>query len=440
MSTAISALPTAAAFNATDYVAAIIWNGSAFVTSKLPKSLVPIGATIVQTKLPLKGDNNSPGNALAQAIQNVGNVATATIAVGTDVVVFTAALTAPCVLTLPAISGMPPGHLIAIRDPGGFVSSTNTVSIARAGADTINGAAANVTVLAAPRGTALVTAGNALTDWGFQLPIGISLLPLKGLNNGLAGPITSFAVGNVTTATIPAGTNLVYFTTALTAPCVLTMPASAGYTIPDSIFFLDGTGAVGTVNTVSVVRAGSDLVNGVSTNVLILNGARSFAEICLGASGGWGLVGQTASAARSVVGVIDGSTAPAGSVGEPITSVIAVGSAVALTTLVAANVTSISLTAGEWDVYGVLDLHPAATTTISQVQGGPSATTGTLGTQDQFFTDTHAIPAGLADPAWVIPRVRVRVSATTTYFLVAKATFAVSTLSAYGSLIAIRAR
>jgi predicted nucleic acid-binding protein len=60
-------------------------------------------------------------------------------------------------------------------------------------------------------------------------------------------------------------------------------------------------------------------------------------------------------------------SAAAGKVGEFITSNIVVGSAVALTTGTAANVTSVSLTAGDWDVCGEVDLSTAATTNVTGV-------------------------------------------------------------------------
>jgi hypothetical protein len=53
-----------------------------------------------------------------------------------------------------------------------------------------------------------------------------------------------------------------------------------------------------------------------------------------------------------IIGTTVADNTTAGDVGEFISSVIASGSAVALTNNVAGNLTSISLTAGDWDVWG----------------------------------------------------------------------------------------
>ena len=63
--------------------------------------------------------------------------------------------------------------------------------------------------------------------------------------------------------------------------------------------------------------------------------------------------------ANGLAGVTTNSNAAAGIVGEYISSSIASGSAVSLTTGVSANVTSISLTAGDWEVYGQGFRRPA---------------------------------------------------------------------------------
>jgi hypothetical protein len=134
--------------------------------------------------------------------------------------------------------------------------------------------------------------------------------------------------------------------------------------------------------------------------------------------------------------------ASAGNAGEYISSTIATGASVALTNGVTANVTSISLTAGDWDVTGVVDFTFGATTSYTNLAGGVSTTSATLGAQDSFFDfETPAeVPTAANDPAWVVPTVRLSLSATTTVYLVAQAAFTVSTLKAYGTLRARRMR
>ena len=147
-----------------------------------------------------------------------------------------------------------------------------------------------------------------------------------------------------------------------------------------------------------------------------------------------------------ILGTTSNDSATAGQVGEIITATVASGAAVALTTATPANVTSISLTAGDWDVAGLIDFNPAATTSITQLNTSISLTTATLGTQPggsglgadptTIFTQAASVPNGVigldAGP------VRVSIAATTTVYLVAQGTFTVSTMTAYGTIRARR--
>lgn len=119
----------------------------------------------------------------AAVVQQVGDT-NATINAGTTVVALTTALTAPRVLTLPTASGYTAGNGITIIDPKGVVSQSNGVSIARAGADTINGAAANVTMMQAPRQTVAIQVDSTGTNWGTQGAIMIN--PVLGSLGGAA--------------------------------------------------------------------------------------------------------------------------------------------------------------------------------------------------------------------------------------------------------------
>lgn len=144
--------------------------------------------------------------------------------------------------------------------------------------------------------------------------------------------------------------------------------------------------------------------------------------------------------AGQVPGTSTNDNSAAGKVGEVILSTVAV-STVSLSTGTAANITSISLTAGDWDVYGLIDYHPGGSTTASYLQGGISQTSGTLGSQETIASDPFAIAAGLGvDPGIVVPPQRVNLASTTTVYLVAKAGFALSTLTGGGILWARRAR
>lgn len=145
-----------------------------------------------------------------------------------------------------------------------------------------------------------------------------------------------------------------------------------------------------------------------------------------------------------IVGTATNDNAAAGYIGEFISSVVLVGAPVAMTSGVAANITSISLTAGDWDVWGSFWTNPAAGTTTSTVIAAVSQTSATLPTTPAIGTSLAQI-RGLATGATETLRIeapitRISLAATTTIYLVCSVTFAVSTMDGYGSLCARRAR
>ena len=141
-------------------------------------------------------------------------------------------------------------------------------------------------------------------------------------------------------------------------------------------------------------------------------------------------------------GTATNDSAASGDIGEIVESEILVGSAVSLTSGAAANVTSISLTAGDWDVWGNVVYNPAGTTTLSLEVAWISTTSATLPTSPNKGAITNiwnAPGAGNADSLSAGMR-RISVASTTTVYLGAFAVFAVSTCSAYGYIGARRVR
>lgn len=136
-------------------------------------------------------------------------------------------------------------------------------------------------------------------------------------------------------------------------------------------------------------------------------------------------------------------SATAGNVGEYVESVIVSGSAVALTTATPRNLTSISLTAGDWDISMSANFLPAATTNATVMLASISTTTGTAdltsGRFSQFALSSGVVTAGLNFTV-PMPAVRFSLSATTTIFAVVSANFTVSTNSAWGIIHARRVR
>ena len=152
----------------------------------------------------------------------------------------------------------------------------------------------------------------------------------------------------------------------------------------------------------------------------------------------------TRTAGISLSGTNTNDSAASGYVGEYIESNIALASAVSLTSGAAANITSISLTAGDWDVTGNVTYSPAATTNFTLAFNSISETSAT---QDQTTGGAYIIyrfPAGNVPVAGFnvggLGPVRKLFSSTTTVYLVAQATFTVSTMSAFGIIRARRVR
>lgn len=138
----------------------------------------------------------------------------------------------------------------------------------------------------------------------------------------------------------------------------------------------------------------------------------------------------------NIVGTATNNNAAAGSVGEVISSAV---SAVAITTNTLTNVTSISLTAGDWDVFGGTLTNPAGTSTQGILKVGINTTSATLPTDVYSITDYTSASAGVPQGMGA-PTIRLNLSGTTTVYLVSQITYAISTLTINGTITARRAR
>jgi hypothetical protein len=154
------------------------------------------------------------------------------------------------------------------------------------------------------------------------------------------------------------------------------------------------------------------------------------------------LAGGTMTGPLLLKGVVDGSNAAAGVVGEQLA--VSVTTAVSLTTGVTVNIGSLSLTAGDWTVSGVVLFTPsAAPTALAAAVANASATlptaaqiaagTGNMTQYRMAFTtgQTETMQTGAC---------RVNVSAPTTIYLAAQGTFSSGTLTATGYMSARRVR
>jgi hypothetical protein len=186
------------------------------------------------------------------------------------------------------------------------------------------------------------------------------------------------------------------------------------------------TGGVATTTDFQTAYIGDAPAGGVATNVWSLNAGTSKFRGLITPVGG-------------ILGVTDASNATAGNDGEFVSSLIASGSAVSLTTATAANITSISLTAGDWDVEGNIDFS-ASTATVTGTSGGISTTTATVPTDGSEVYSGVQVTLLSENDAVTLPRKRISISGTTTVYLVGKSTFSAGSVSAFGSITARRVR
>lgn len=195
----------------------------------------------------------------------------------------------------------------------------------------------------------------------------------------------------------------------------------------DATKFLDGTGAFsapagsGTVTSVSITTA-----NGVSGTVATSTTTPAI-TLTLGA------ISPT-----SIAGITDGSAASAGKVGEVISSRVEPGSGGSLVTGTSKTITSITLTAGDWDIHSSACFVPAGTTTATGVFAGVHTVTNTL---PPLLSNWGIVYPGTGQQ-WQFncPTQTVSISGSTTYYIVMQAAFAVSTATCAGTIIGRRIR
>lgn len=135
---------------------------------------------------------------------------------------------------------------------------------------------------------------------------------------------------------------------------------------------------------------------------------------------------------NGIIGTPTNDNAIAGVVGEYVTASVASGSAVTLSSGISGNITSISLTAGDWDVIGqVLGGGSVSTTSL---QGWCSTTSATLA--DPNYT---SIVGTFGGAGLTTPKIRVSIASTTTVYLSARIAGS-GTITGWGVITARRVR
>ncbi len=144
------------------------------------------------------------------------------------------------------------------------------------------------------------------------------------------------------------------------------------------------------------------------------------------------------SAGVRITGTNSNDNAATGYVGEYVASTVAAGSAISLTNNTQTNAMSITLTAGDWNVFFFPTFSGAPTGTA--LTASASTISATLSGASFENARTPTMPTSGSDVSLAAPMLRVSIGSTTTVYGVVRANFTSGTASVYGQLQARRVR
>jgi hypothetical protein len=150
---------------------------------------------------------------------------------------------------------------------------------------------------------------------------------------------------------------------------------------------------------------------------------------------------QAPLSAGQLPGTATNDNASSGNVGQFVSSTLSSGSAITASNATNQNVTSISLTAGDWDVWGVED-YSTSGVTGSSFQSYISTSSGAQDQSDAVTFGYYNISSNTntAFLAQSISPIRISISSTTTVYLGTINLLSAGTLKVWGTIRARRAR
>ena len=324
--------------------------------------------------------------------------------------------------------------------------STGNITIQSSGANNIQVMAPGTNALI----TCVLTSGTSAASWNTEYAFNGG----EGsgtVNAGTANDLAYYATSGTAVSPLASGTNGVLVTdgsgvpsisTTLPSDLAATAMALTTPTITGSITMTNGQSILDQ-NGQSVITIGSTTS---AVNSLVVYNNSTGLNPTIGAIGADTNISlelyYKGTGAINILGTNTNSNAASQIVGEYISSSVLIGSAVSVSNNVAKTITSISLTAGDWDVAGTIAMNPAGSTTSSYQIAGISTTTNTLptiGAENNTQSNNANIGAG-GNNVLGVGTMRISLAATTTVYLVAQAGFAVSTMTVYGFIGARRVR
>ncbi len=344
-------------------------------------------------------------------------------------------------------------------------NSSGVVTVNSSGANLILAMAANTSAIF----TCVLTSGTTAASWNASYIVDAG----GGVSPGTANQLAYYAVTGNNVSGLTSANNGLLVTSSSGVPSILAGPGTTGNILQSNAAaapsFSTATYPSTSGTSGTILRSnGTNIVNSTSTfadtytasNILYSNGANTVtglatanSSVLVTNSSGVPSLSTTLPAhttssitfnptTSGIVGTTTNDNASAGFVGEILESTVLIGSGVSLSTGNPTDITSITLTAGDWDVWGTVVTSPSSGTTTSSVVGWVSTTSATIPTSPNAGAiSTFPVPIAATTALRLsVGQRRVSVSTNTTCYLSISVSFAVSTMFGYGYIGARRRR
>jgi hypothetical protein len=305
------------------------------------------------------------------------------------------------------------------------------------GALTINSSGGNAIVTMAASTTAVLTCiaitGTTAASWFAEYEQSDLVLPISLVNGGTNAALTA-SNGGIVYST---GSAMAILAGTATSGQILTSGASTTPAWSTTTYPL--TNAINTI-----MYASSANVLGVISPVnsaILISSSSGVPSMATALPFSLGFSPTT----NGIIGTTTNDSTGAGNVGEYKSTIVLVGGAVSLTSGAQTNICTLSLTAGDWDVWGEGWYTGGGTTVVQLVEWGVNTSSGTLNlvpNDNTSYTEIlGSFTIGVSGISIVhVAPCRISLASTTNVYLIAAITFTTSTCSAYGKLCARRRR